>query len=118
MDEADNLLDSSDIDDEWLDNKLEESKEELVTGDDENVPVPQNISLGLSPTGLIGISVNDTEGTKVAYFIDDPAEAWQIAGHLLSLATMMVQARYAIAFKEQEMIQEMLKKQKLYVPGQ
>lgn len=76
------------------------------------------ISVGLTPVGIIGVNVRDADGSVASHFIDDPAEAWQLAGHFQSLATMMVQARYAMAFKEQQMIAEMMKKQNIFVPGQ
>lgn len=113
---------------EGLEFKSEEEKEaflkqveETLQGmnDEENNNDPKEASLiiGLTPMGTIGVRVEDEEGNSVNYFISDPDEAWGLAGHLQSIATIMVQTRYAMALQEQRMIEEMMKKQDLYVPG-
>lgn len=79
--------------------------------------VESQFLMGLTPMGTVGIRINDENGDSVNYFISDPTEAWEIAGHLQSLATIMVQTRYAMAMQEQRMVEEMMKKQDLYVPG-
>ena len=90
-----------------------------VSNEDDDEEVGQSgIALGLTPVGTIGINVKDASGVVAGHFIDDPAEAWELAGHLQSLATMIVQSRYAAAFKERQMVEEMMKNHKLYVPGQ
>ena len=73
--------------------------------------------IGLTPMGTVGVRVTDENGNSVSYFISDPTEAWELSGHLNSLATIMVQTRYAMAMQEQRMIEEMMKKQDLYIPG-
>ena len=85
------------------------------TAEGEN-PEPSLI-IGLTPMGTIGIRVQDENGNAVSYFISDPEEAWGLSGHLQSIATIMVQTRYAMALQEQRMIEEMMKKQDLYIPG-
>lgn len=75
------------------------------------------LMIGLTPMGTVGVRVTDENGDSVSYFISDPTEAWELSGHLQSLATIMVQTRYAMAMQEQRMIEEMMKNRNLYVPG-
>lgn len=76
----------------------------------------KSLSLGLTPFGHI--SINITEGGNVTnYIVDNPSEAWQFAGHLSALATMMIQSMYANMMAEKAAMQELLGNKKLYVPG-
>lgn len=83
---------------------------------DDEAPEPELV-IGLTPMGTVGVRVTDENGDSVSYFISDPTEAWELAGHLQSLSTIMVQTRYAMAMQEQRMIEEMMKSRNLYVPG-
>lgn len=80
-------------------------------------PPQAEFAMGLTPMGTVGIRITDEEGNSVQYHISDPTEMWQYAGHMQSLATLMVQARYALAMQEQRMIEEMMKKQPIHIPG-
>jgi|SRR6476469_4147944 len=91
--------------------------EETLSGTGSEESDEPQFMMGLTPMGTIGIRVQDENGEAVSYYISDPTEAWEIAGHMQSLATIMVQTRYAMAMQEQRMIEEMMKKQDLYVPG-
>lgn len=91
--------------------------EATLRGEGEEGDGEPEFVMGFTPMGTIGIRVTDENGDQVNYFINEPTEAWEISGHLQSLATMMVQTRYAMAMQEQRMIEEMMKKQDLYVPG-
>jgi hypothetical protein len=90
--------------------------EATLKGEGDDEPVAEFV-MGLTPMGTVGVRVTDEQGDSVNYFISDPSEAWEIAGHLQSLATIMAQTRYAMAMQEQRMVEEMMKKQDLYVPG-
>ena len=89
----------------------------LGTPEDETGEDEPELVVGLTPMGTVGVRVADENGNSVSYFISDPTEAWELAGHLQSLATIMVQTRYAMAMQEQRMIEEMMKSRNLYVPG-
>lgn len=85
--------------------------------EDESEATEPELVIGLTPMGTVGVRVTDENGDSVSYFISDPTEAWELSGHLQSLATIMVQTRYAMAMQEQRMIEEMMKSRNLYVPG-
>lgn len=78
-----------------------------------------SFQMGLTPTGKIGINVTDANGQTAGYVIESPTEAWEIAGHLLAIATMMVQTYYAMAHQEQQLMQKVLAEeaQKLWTPN-
>lgn len=77
-----------------------------------------SFQMGLTPAGKIGINVTDASGQTAGYIINTPTEAWEIAGHLLAIATMMVQTYYAMAQQEQQLMQKVLAEeaQKLWTP--
>lgn len=116
--EQTNIFDELDEDEkqELLDRieKKLKGEEDPGEGSDDS---DQQISIGLTPNGGVGIKIQDTEGNAAAYFINEPSELWQMAGHLQSLATILVQTHYAMAMQEQKMMEELLKTQTLYVPG-
>ena len=110
-------------DDEEVSQEFLEHVEKVLSGEakaedfnDEEKSEPELI-VGLTPMGTIGIRVSDEDGNSVHYFISDPEEAWALAGHIGSIATIMVQTRYAMAMQEQRQIEEMMKKQDLWMPG-
>lgn len=80
-------------------------------------PGKPTFSMGLTPLGKIGLNIT-VDGNTVGYVVETPAEAWEIAGHLLSIATMMVQAYYAMAQKEQQDIARLMAEtnQKVWTP--
>lgn len=91
--------------------------DEGITVEDAPQVQPSGIAVGLTPWGTVGINVTDSSGVTAGHVIDDPAEIWQLTGHLNSLATLMVQAKYAQILQEQKLAAEILKKPGLYVPS-
>jgi len=77
----------------------------------------QRFSLGLTPFGGIGVNIADASGNQASYLIMDPDEVGKIVMHLTALAVMMIQARYAQAMQEQEMANQILKKDPVWTPG-
>lgn len=75
-----------------------------------------SISIGLTPFGKIGINITDANGNTAGHQVDSPNEAWIIAGNLIALSTMIVQAFYAQAAQEQQLMQEVMKEQTLWTP--
>jgi hypothetical protein len=88
---------------------------------EESLKTEPSFQMGLTPLGKIGINITDSNGTSAGYIINTPTEAWEIAGHLLAIATMMVQTYYAVAQQEQDMMAKILAEhsgpQKVWTPG-
>lgn len=77
------------------------------------------ISVGITPFGHLGMNIQDANGELAGHVITDPNEAWILAGHIQSIATMMVQARYAMAMKEKEVASQIMQgTPEIWRPGQ
>lgn len=74
----------------------------------ESITQKPSFQMGLSPAGKIGINITDANGQTAGYIVETPTEAWEIAGHLQAIATMMVTSFYAAAQQEQAMIQQLM----------
>lgn len=86
----------------------------------DEVPQPSHIQVGLTPFGHLGINIVDSEGNETGHLISDPNEAWVLAGHIHSIATMMVQARYAMAMRDREIASKIMAEHgadKVWTPG-
>lgn len=94
---------------------FDELNEDTSQGNPESAG-KSSMSIGLTPFGKIGINITDANGNTAGHQVDSPNEAWIIAGNLLALSTMIVQAFYAQAAQEQQMLQQVMKEQTLWTP--